>query len=174
MIVVYVEIGLIVGDILARDDVLTHRLKLVRGVERVVAARILVWQDQMYVLKDDRVRIGRPGDDRALNAVTGDHAVAPTAAVAVFGRVELSILVGIGRRVAGHEPLVQKRRIELLFVLAAGGGKTHRTQRQRDQDDRQNFFAHNSLVKRNSTRDYLCFYDTTYAAPRSSGNRARI
>ena len=173
MVVIYVEIGLIVGDVLARDDVLTHGLELIRGVERRIVARILVGQDQMYVLVNDRIRIGRTGDDGALHAVAGDHAVAPKIAIAVRGRTELSVCVGIGRRIAGHESLIQKRRIELLFVLAACGGETHRAQRQRDQDDRQNFFPHNSLVKRNSTRDYLCFYDTTYAAPRSSGNRAR-
>ena len=95
MIVVHIEIGLIVGDVLALDDVLTNRLKLVRGVERVVAARILVWQNEMYVLEDDRVRIGRPCNDRALNAVAGDHTVAPKAAVAVRRRTELSVLVRI-------------------------------------------------------------------------------
>ena len=170
MIVIYVEIGLIVGDVLARNDVLTHGLELVRGVERRIVARILVGQDQMYVLVNDRIRIGRTGNDGALHAVAGDHAVAPKIAVAVRGRTELSICVGIGRRIAGHESLIQKRRIELLFVLAAGGGKTHRTQRQRDQDDRQKFFPHNSLVKRNSTRDFLVFmipYPTRFGqAPR--------
>ena len=138
MIGIDVQILLIVGVFLPVDDGLTHIFQLVRRVR--IDARIAVGHDEMNVLIDERIRIGRTCDDDALFAVAADHAVAPPVLKILLVLFDLSKRARERRLRRGGELRSRRRIIRLTGSQSAqsAGDKT-----QRDNKNDKLAFFHN-------------------------------
>ena len=109
---VNIVIACVVGDVFTFDNTLLDRFQLISRVGAIT--NILIRQNEMHILENQRIAVRRTACNVALQAVSADHTLPPCGGFVLFRCGKLCVIIGIGHFVARFKKLGRF----LFFALA--------------------------------------------------------